>query len=61
MKQYEGMSKKGDGRSDVCAQIVKDSVSVHSTEKSDYKVEFDRIPTVVRRNRHKNTHEKILL
>ena len=43
------MSEKGEGRSDVYAQIVEDKVTVHSTKKSGYKIGFDKIPTLVRR------------
>ena len=51
MNEYTGMSAKGEGRSQVYAEIVGDVVEVHAKEKSGLAVLFDKRPTQV-----SNTH-----
>ena len=41
------MSAKGEGRSQVYAQIVGDVVEVHSSEKTGLTISFDKKPTLV--------------
>ena len=47
MNEYTGMSAKGEGRSQVYAQILGDEVELHSSEVAGFTVEFDRTPTQV--------------
>ena len=48
MNEYTGMSAKGEGRSQVYAQIVGDVVRVHPSEAARLSVSFDKKPTQVR-------------
>ena len=47
MKRYTGMTKRGEGRSQVFAEITGDEVTVHSSEKTGFSVTFDKKPTKV--------------
>ncbi len=48
MNEYTGMSDKGEGRSQVHAQIVGEVVNVHPSEIAGWMVLFDKKPTQVR-------------
>ena len=47
MNEYTGMSAKGEGRSDVYAQIVGEVVKIHPKEIPGLTVSFDKKPTQV--------------
>ena len=45
MSEYTGMSAKGEGRSQVYAQIVGEAVNIHPNEIAGLTVSFDKKPT----------------
>ncbi len=47
MNEYTGMTAKGEGRSQVYAQILGEEVTLHSSEETGFTVEFDKSPTQV--------------
>ncbi len=47
MNEYTGMTAKGEGRSQVYAQILADEVTLHLSEETGFTVEFDKSPTQV--------------
>ena len=47
-EEYTGMTKRGEGRSQIFAEIVGNEVTVCSSDKTGFSVTFNKKPTQVR-------------